>query len=176
MDQQKVTIRKLQSSDRLLLAQLANNKNIWNNLRDYIPHPYSENDAEFFINLTKKQNPPQSFGIVYKKELCGVISLLIQEDVYKTSAEIGYWIGEPYWIKGIATEAVKEITHYGFENLDIIRIYTGVFEHNIGSMKVLEKNGYHKEGIFKKAVIENGKILDEHRYCILKPSLNTIKK
>jgi len=163
----EINIRKLEVSDTLQLATLANNRKIWDNLRDYIPHPYTKSDAEFFINLTQNQDPQQSFGIEFKKQLCGVISLIIQKDVYRKSAEIGYWIGEPYWGNGIATKAVQLITKYGFETLNLIRIYTGVFEHNPTSMKILEKNGYQKEGVFKKAVIKNNKILDEHRYYIL---------
>ncbi|WP_298313715.1 GNAT family protein [uncultured Aquimarina sp.] len=167
MKDKKIKIRGLELSDKSQLAKLANNENIWNNLRDYIPHPYHENDAESFINLTKSQNPKQSFGIEFKNELCGVISLIIQEDIYRKSAEIGYWIGEPYWGNGIATKAVALITEYGFEKLNLIRIFSGIFEHNIASMKTLEKNGYNKEGIFQKAVVKNGRILDEHRYYIL---------
>ncbi len=168
MKNQEIKIRLLEQSDASQLAILANNKNVWDNLRDYIPHPYSEDDAVFFINLTKKQDPSQSFGITYNGELCGVISLIVQQDVYKKSGEIGYWIGEPYWGKGIASRAVGLITEYGFLNLNLIRIYTGVYEYNTASMKVLEKNGYIKEGIFQKAVIKNDQVIDEHRYCKLK--------
>jgi len=164
---QKIKIRALKLSDKHQLATLVNNENIWNNLRDYIPYPYHESDAESFINQTKKQDPQQSFGIIYKDEFCGVISLLIQNDIYHKSAEIGYWIGEPYWGHGIATKAVKLITEYGFEKLNLIRIYAGVFQHNTASMTVLEKNGYRKEGIFQKAIVKKGKILDEHRYFIV---------
>nr|WP_255452598.1 GNAT family N-acetyltransferase [Aquimarina sp. RZ0] len=135
---------------------------MWNNVRDYFPHPYSEKDAESFIKITKSQAPKQSFAIEYKNNLCGVISLLVQKDIYHKSAEVGYWIGEPYWGHGIATKAVALITNYGFEKLNLIRIYAGVFEHNIASMKILEKNGYKKEAIFRKAIYKNSKILDEH--------------
>ena len=90
--------------------------------------------------------------------------MVIQKDVYQKSAEIGYWIGEPFWGKGIATKAVELITKYGFDELNLNRIYTGVFEYNIVSMKVLEKNGFQKEGIFKNAVLKNDKVYDEHRF------------
>jgi len=159
-----IKIRPLELSDKTPLAKIADNKKVWNNLRDYIPSPYNESDAEFFIRLTKQEKPPQNFGIEYKGEICGVIGLIIQQDVYRKSAEIGYWLGEDYWGKGIATKAVELITEYGFKTLHLIRIYTGVFEFNIASMKVLEKNDYIKEGIFKKAVFKNGKLWDEHRY------------
>lgn len=164
MDNKSVQIRSLKSSDKSTLATLANNKKVWDNLRDYIPYPYVENDAEYFINITKQQNPKQTFAIEYKGDLCGVIGLVIQTDVYSQSAEIGYWIGEPYWGKGIATKAVELITAYGFDELDLIRIYTGVFDYNRASMRVLEKNGFENEGIFKKAIFKNGRIYDEHRF------------
>lgn len=164
LDKKEIKIRGLELSDVPQLAKLANNRNIWNNLRDHIPFPYDEKDAEFFINLTKGERPRQNFGIEFDRILCGVIGLVLQDDVYKKSAEIGYWLGEPFWGKGIATVAVQLITEYGFNELNLIRIHTGVFEYNLASMKVLENNGYQKEGIFKKAIFKNGKIYDEHRY------------
>jgi len=165
---EKIKIRPLNLSDKSELANLANNKKIADNLRDYFPYPYNENDADYFIRLTEKEKPKQNFGILYNGKLCGVIGLIIQKDVYRKSAEIGYWIGEPYWGIGIATKAVELITDYSFNTLDLNRIFAGVFEFNIASMKVLEKNGFKKEGIFKKAVLKNGKFFDEHRYYKLK--------
>ena len=164
-----VQLRRLSKSDATQIAKLANNKKIWDNLRDYIPYPYSEEDALFFIGLTEKEFPEQTFGIIEENgDLCGVIGLVKQSDVYQLTAEIGYWLGEEFWGKGIMTEAVRLITQYGFEKLRIERIYTGVFSFNIGSIKVLEKSGYNKEGIFKNAILKNGAICDEHRYAILK--------
>lgn len=160
----KIKIRHLKLSDKAELAKLANNKKVWDNLRDYIPYPYRESDAEFFIDLTNKEEPKQTFGIEYKGKLSGVIGLVMQKDVYQKSAEIGYWIGEPFWGNGIATSVVELITKYGFDTLDLNRIFTGVFEYNIASMRVLEKNGYKKEGIFKNAILKNDKVYDEHRF------------
>ena len=95
--------------------------------------------------------------------MCG---LSPQSDVYSKTAEIGYWIGEEYWGMGIATIAVGMLTKYGLEDLQFIRIHTGIYEHNVASMRVLEKNGYTKDGIFRKSIYKDGKILDEHRYSI----------
>lgn len=162
--EENIKIRSLKVSDKTELAKLANNKKVWDNLRDYIPFPYKESDAVFFINLTNEEDPKQTFGIEYNGKLSGVIGLVIQKDVYQKSAEIGYWIGEPFWGNGIATKAVELITRYGFNKLSLHRIYTGVFEYNRVSMKVLEKNGYEKEGIFKDAIFKNGKIYNEHRF------------
>ena len=172
MRYQEISLRKLKLSDTMQIAKLANNRNVWNSLRDYIPFPYSKSDAESFIHLTLVQDPQQSFGIEYKNELCGIISVILQKDAYKKSAEIGYWIGEPFWRKGIATKAVRLITDYGLQKLNLIRMYAGVFENNTASMLVLEKNGYRKESISKKAIIKNDTILDEHRYFIRNKNYN----
>jgi len=165
---EKITIRPLTQLDKPVLANLANNRKIWNNLRDYIPFPYKISDAEAFINTTEQENPRSTFAIEYDGKFAGVIGLVNQKDVYRRSAEIGYWIGEPYWGKGIATKALALVTEYGFKKLDLIRIYSGVFEFNKASMRVLEKNGYELEGIFKNAVVKNGNVCNEHRYYKLK--------
>ena len=165
----EIFIRRLHSSDADHLARQANNKRVWDNLRDLMPHPYSLEDALEFIALTEREQPAQTFGIISQDgELCGVIGLVKQQDVYRRTAEIGYWIGEAFWGRGIATKAVELISKYGFEELQLERIFTGVFEYNKASMRVLEKNGFIKEGIFRNSVIKNGHIYDEHRYAKLK--------
>ena len=163
-----IVLRPLCDSDASALAALANNKKIWDNVRDYLPFPYGIEDAVCFIKLTQNEDPPMTFAIEYNKQFCGVIGLVAQSDVYKRTAEIGYWIGEPYWNRGIATIAVKLVTDYGFNQLDFIRIHTGIFEYNIGSMKVLMKNGFSRDGIFKKSIQKNGQIFDEHRFSKIK--------
>lgn len=166
-----IKLRKLETSDKSVIAKLLNNKKIWNNLTNKIPYPYTERDAEIFLKFIERDKHHKAFAIEFNREFCGIIGLIKQQDVREKSAEIGYWIGEPFWNKGITTEAVKLITEYGFSNLNIIRIYSTVFEYNIASMKVLEKNGYKKEGVFKKAIFKNNKIWDEHRYFKLKDNL-----
>ncbi|MFN8431303.1 MAG: GNAT family protein [Spirosomataceae bacterium] len=165
----KVNLRRLSLSDAPEIARLINNRKIWDNLRDFIPNPYGVEDGEFFVNLTQKENPPQTFGIMLDEtRLSGVIGLVIQQDVHRFSAEIGYWIGEEYWGKGIGTQAIHLMVDYGFNELSLNRIYSGVFEYNQPSMRILEKCGFVKEGILKKAVYKNGQFWDEHRYAILK--------
>jgi RimJ/RimL family protein N-acetyltransferase len=166
-----ILLRPLRIEDQEAVATLANNKKVWNNLRDLIPHPYTRADAAQFIGLTQQESPQLTFAILCDEHLCGVIGLVPQADIYRISAEIGYWLGEPFWGKGIATTAVKLMTQYGFEYLKLKRIYTGVFEYNTASMRVLEKNGYHKDCIFRQALIKNGKVWDEHRFSIIKEQL-----
>lgn len=97
-----------------------------------------------------------------------MISIIEQSDIYRHSAELGYWLGEPYWGKGIVTEAVKMISSYGFNELKIERIFAGVFDFNKASINVLQKNGYQLEGISKNGVIKNNIIRDEHRFYKLR--------
>lgn len=166
LEEGNIRLRKFMGSDKSRLAVLANNIKIWKNVRDLLPHPYHKSDAEAFISSVKDENPQLTFAIEYSGEFCGAIGLSPQSDVYRKTAEIGYWIGEPFWGKGIASTAVKLLTQYGFEKLKLVRIYTGVFEYNIASMRVLEKNGYTKDAIFRKSIYKEGKIIDEHRYSI----------
>jgi RimJ/RimL family protein N-acetyltransferase len=124
-------------------------------------------DAKDFINISDKEEPPLTFAIRFNGQLCGVVGLVIQGDVYSNSAELGYWIGEEYWGKGVASGAVRLISAYGFDHLNLERIQAGVFESNIASMKVLLKNGYKKEGVFSKAVYKNNRYIDEYRFAKL---------
>lgn len=161
-----IILRPPGEKDTNILAALANNKNVSSYLRDYFPFPYNVKDAETFINQSKLQNPVTTFAIEFVGKFCGIIGLVKQHDVYRKSAEIGYWLGEPYWNKGIITIAVKLITGYGLNQLELIRIFASVFENNTASMRALERNGYRKEGILKKAILKNEQVWDEHRYAI----------
>ena len=165
-----IRLRGFRDLDQVRLAGLCNNRKIWDNVRDYLPSPYTEQNALDFIRLCQQEAPTTTFAIEYKGELAGCIGLVKQTDVYRLSAELGYWIGEPYWGKGIATQAVELITSYGFDQLGLVRIYSGVFEFNTASQRVLEKSGFKLEGIFEKSVIKNGRIHNELRYARLNPS------
>ncbi len=163
-----VILRKLTRDDLPRMANLANNEKIGRNLRDGFPYPYTFKDAEHFFELFTGTPSLIVFAIEFNGEYVGNISLSLGQNIYRKSAEIGYFIGEDYWNKGIVTKAVKLITKYGFENLDINRIHTGIYEWNPSSMKVLEKCGFQKEGVFKKSVFKCNMLVDEHRYALLK--------
>jgi len=164
----RIRLRPLRYSDKEVLVRLANNKKIWDNLRDMFPYPYQVSDAEKFIDMVKPIEPTLNFSIVYDTDFTGVIGIIRQHDVYRKSAEIGYWIGEPYWNMGIATIALKLATKYAFEELNLERLFAGVFEGNEESKRVLEKCAYQLEGIYRKAVLKNKKLIDEWRYAKLK--------
>jgi ribosomal-protein-alanine N-acetyltransferase len=152
------------------LAEYLNNRNVWNNLRDRVPHPYLLKDARSFIATQQEKDPAENFAIEYDDAIVGGIGVLLQEDISRLTAEIGYWLAEPYWGKGIITEAIREMTSYAFSTFQLVRIYAEVFAHNQGSMKALEKNGYYLESIKKNAVIKNGNIINDHVYVMLKPA------
>jgi [ribosomal protein S5]-alanine N-acetyltransferase len=164
----KVQIRPWIHIDAAALAAAINNKKIWDNLRDYIPHPYSLADARDYIALQQSVNPVQHFAIIHNDVLAGGCGIILKEDVYRKTAEIGYWIAEPYWGMGIATEAVKLLTAYAFATFGIVRLQAEVFEHNTASMKVLQKNGFILEAIHRRAVIKNGVLLDDHVWVCFK--------
>lgn len=160
-----VTLRNFRRTDKYRMAALANNEKVAINLRDAFPHPYALADAQLFINTFISQNPIQVFAVEYQGKYVGNIGLHRQDDVYSKSAELGYFIGEPYWNKGITTRAVNLICEYGFKELDVVRIYSGVFEFNLPSQRVLEKCGFEREAVLKSAVCKKGRIFDEIRYA-----------
>jgi ribosomal-protein-alanine N-acetyltransferase len=157
-------IRSWQPEDEPALVKYANNRNVWINLRDSFPYPYTSDDARSWLRSVRKQNPETAFAIASPDEALGGIGLHLNRDVFKRSAELGYWLGEPFWNRGIATRAVVEFTKYAFANFDLVRMYAGVFEWNIASMRVLEKAGYTMEARHRKTVIKDGKIIDQIIY------------
>lgn len=162
-----VSLRPFCQEDAPRLAELANNEKIAVNLRDGFPHPYTPEDAEKFIEMALSK-PDQIFAIEYQGEYVGNIGVHLKSDVYRLGAEIGYFLGEPYWGKGIMTKAVNLVCDYAFRELGIVRIDTGVFDFNPASMRVLEKCGFVREAVFRKSVIKRGKICNEVRYAKIK--------
>lgn len=159
-------IRSWTLEDIPSLARHANNANVSANLRDGFPYPYSEINAEIFI--TANLNASLSFAIAINEEAAGGIDLITGADVHRYTAEIGYWLAEPYWGRGIMPRAVQALTNYAFQHTDLIRIYASVFETNPASVRVLEKNGFQLEGILRKSVIKKGVIMDSYLYALIK--------
>jgi ribosomal-protein-alanine N-acetyltransferase len=163
-----ITLKPLEPADAEGIATLANDPDIFKNLRDIFPSPYTLGDAQAYIKLQQSKNPALSMGIYYKTQIIGVITLRPGEDVYRFSAEIGYWIGRPYWGKGIMTKAIKLMLHYGFDTLKLHRIFADVYSTNPPSMHVLEKCGFTLEGINKHAAFKLGEFVNTHKYAIVK--------
>ena len=160
-------LRSFQLTDAKSLTKHANNKKISDNLRDRFPHPYTEEDAEWFINFVLSDNDPvKNFVIEINEEAAGSIGVTPDEDVYRLNAEIGYWLGEEHWGKGIMTAVIKATIKYAFDNLSVKRIYATPFATTIGSIKALEKAGFIKEATIRNGVIKNNQILDYYIYAI----------
>ena len=159
-----ILLRPWQREDAAALAAVANDKHIWNNVRDQLPHPYTIADAVQWITYCKTQEPPVNFAVVYKGKVAGSIGCVPQKDVYRRNMEIGYFVGEQFKGKGIATEAVKILVEYITERFDVVRIYAKVFEHNKASMKVLQKNGFILENIHRKGALKNNRLTDEYMW------------
>ena len=155
-------LRSWQTEDAQALANIANNRNIWNNVRDRLPSPYTVTDALQWIAQSKTDRLHTNFAIICDNELTGSIGYIKKEDVYRRNVEIGYFIGEQYWGKGIATRAVAMLLDRVMAETDAVRIYAEVFEYNKASMKVLQKNGFYLEGIHRKAAIKNNRIVDDY--------------
>ena len=154
----------------LAISALANDPEVAANLRDVFPHPYALSDAQDFISACQQAGPDSLFlAILVEGQPAGGISLCRGQDVYRESAELGYWLGRPYWGKGIMTEAVGRICALGFARLPIRRIFAEPFARNLGSRRVLEKNGFQLEGIMRQGAVKQGEGLDYCMYALLRP-------
>lgn len=161
-------VRSWRRSDADSLARHANNRNIWLKVRDRFPHPYTVADARRWIRGSRAASPETHFAIAVDGEAVGGIGYNMKEDVHHRSAEIGYWLGETYWGRGIVTAAVEAVTAHAFATHDLCRISARVFETNPASMRVLEKAGYQYEGRFRRAVTKAGRTLDELIYAVIR--------
>lgn len=160
-------LRPWQRQDAQALAAIANNRNIWNNVRDFFPSPYTVADALQWVAKTNTEKPVQNFAIVWQQQVVGGCGCIMKEDVYRKNIEIGYFVGEPYWGKGIATEACRLLCSYISEQMEKIRIEARTFQNNKASMRVLQKNGFYLESIKRKAVFKNNELMDEYGWVKL---------
>ena len=164
-----IVLRPWSLSDARELALLADNNRIADNLRDGFPFPYSLKDALDWLNIILPENiPPRFFAITIDKQIVGSIGIVSKTDIYRKNFEIGYFISEKFWGKGIATMAIKVATSYAFRDFDIVRIYAEPFSDNIGSRRALEKAGFRLEATLKNYVIKNGIIKDSCIYSVLR--------
>ena len=163
-------IRKWKLTDAKDIAVALSNKKIQDNLRDGLPYPYSEQDGIDFISsmLSANEDETFAFAIILDDKAIGSIGVFRQQNIHRQTAEMGYYIAEEYWGKGIMTDAVKQICHYVFENSDILRIYAEPFAYNTGSCRVLEKAGFQYEGTLRNNAVKNGKVIDMNMYSLLR--------
>ena len=157
-------VRSWRTSDVESLVRHANNRKIWLNLRDAFPHPYTSRDARDYIRLARQRTPETAFALAVQDEAVGSIGFVLHPDVERVSAEIGYWLAEPFWGRGITTEALVAITRYAVDTHGLTRIYAVPFAWNAASCRVLEKAGYVLEARLRRSAIKDGEITDQFLY------------
>ncbi len=162
----KFHLRPWEATDIDSLVRYANNFEIAKNLTNKFPHPYTEENGRAFIAFANAHTPHHVMAIVINGEAVGGIGVHPKDDIECKNAELGYWIGQPFWGKGVVTAAVKQMIAYGFDNFDINRIFARPFEHNRGSQRVLEKAGFVFEARLEKTLFKNGELLDELIYAV----------
>jgi RimJ/RimL family protein N-acetyltransferase len=159
------TVRSWRLTDLGPLVRYADNHRVWCQLRDRFPHPYTRIDGEAWLRHASQDRPETNFAIAVGEEAVGGIGLMLQSDVERVSAEIGYWIGEPFWGRGITTAAVDAFSSHAFEAYYLTRLYALPFARNMASRRVLEKAGFVLEAILRSSAIKEGELLDQALYA-----------
>ena len=164
-------IRHWQLDDASAFATAVSNKKIQDNLRDGFPYPYTEKDAMLFIQSVIDADPNDTFAfaITVNDKVVGSIGVFRQENIHSRTAEMGYFLAEDFWGKGIMTSAVKQTCDTVFSLSDIIRIYAEPFAYNTASCRVLEHCGFMYEGTLRKNAIKNGQVIDMKLYSLIRP-------
>ena len=166
-------IRKWKLSAAKDLAMALSNRKIQDNLRDGMPYPYTEQDGIDYISsmISADENETFAFAITVDDKAVGSIGVFRQDNIHRQTAELGYYIAEKYWGKGLMTEAVTQMCEYVFEKSDIIRIYAEPFAYNAASCRVLEKVGFQYEGTLRSNAVKNGKVIDMKMYSLLRTEI-----
>ena len=165
LDCGKCLVRSWLDSDRESLVRFANNRNVWRNLKDRFPHPYTEAAADAWLAHHRTSPERTGWAIEVDSQAVGGIGVIPREDVYAKSAHIGYWLGEPYWGRGIMTNAVRAIADYALTKLGFERLDAAVYEWNPASMRVLEKCGFTRECTLRRSVFKDGQLIDSILYA-----------
>jgi RimJ/RimL family protein N-acetyltransferase len=165
----RCTLRPFRGTDAASVARHANDRQVWLNLRDLFPHPYTVSDAAEYIARIADEAPVTRFAIDVDGEAVGSVSLKLGSDIERCSAEIGYWLGQAYWGRGIVSAAVAAATDYAFRELDLLRVFAVPFVRNPASVRVLERAGYQREGTMRRSAIKDGLVLDQYLYAAVRP-------
>ena len=162
-------VRSWSETDVASLALHANNPAIWRNLRDGAPDPYKVEDARAYITRVAEQRPETAFAIVVDNAAVGSIGFTLGHNVERVSAELGYWLAEPYWGRGIATESVRAVTAFALAEHGLTRVFSLPFAWNAASCRVLEKAGFTLEARLRKSAKKEGRVTDQFLYAFVTP-------
>lgn len=161
-------IRNFLYGDAPALARHGNNEKIARNLRDSFPYPYTIEHARAWIQHVKEHEVDTRFVIDHEGEAIGEIGFVVQLDVHRYAAEIGYWLSEQHWGRGVMTKVVATVSEYALNEMGLVRLFADVVEHNKGSARVLENCGYKLEGVFRKHIYKNDEYFDQHVFGLVK--------
>lgn len=164
----RCTLRPFRPADAVSLAQHADNRQVWLNLRDLFPHPYTLADAEEYIARVAAEVPVTRFAIEVGHVAIGSVGLKLGSDIERRSAEIGYWLGEAYWGRGIMSAAVGAVTGYAHRELNLLRVFAVPFVRNPASARVLQRAGYQLEGTMRRSAVKDGEVLDQYLYAAVR--------
>ncbi len=165
LDLGDLRVRSWRKNDIDALVRYANNANIAANLRDQFPHPYTRLAGTTYLAEMRSAEIETSFALEYANEAIGGIGFKLGADIARLSAEMGYWLGEPFWGRGLTTRAALATSDWAFSHYKLARIFAMAFSHNVGSMRVLEKAGFQREGVLLRSAVKNGVILDQVLYA-----------
>ena len=162
-------LRSFRLEDADSFARHANNRKVWLNLRDRFPHPYTRAAADAFLAYALGEQPECIFAIEVNGEAAGAVGFTIGTDVDRRTAELGYWLAEPYWGRGITTAVVRAASAYALKTFDLLRIFAVPYSDNAASIRVLEKAGFVREGVMRKSAIKDGVVKDQALYALVMP-------
>ena len=167
------TLRSWRRPDAEAVAAAADNPHIAANLRNAFPSPYTLADAEWYVNdcIARGEERQLTRAIMIEGRAAGSIGVFVRDDVYEKSAELGYWLAEEHWGRGVMTQAVRQICREAFDRFDILRIFAEPFADNLGSRRVLEKAGFTCEGTMRNGVFKNGRVRSYCMYALLREEL-----
>jgi RimJ/RimL family protein N-acetyltransferase len=160
-------VRDWARADKACLLRFGNNRRVWRNLLDRFPHPYTDEHAEAWFAFLEAMPEPTHWAIDVDGEAIGGIGVDLGTGMFARTAEFGYWIGEPYWGRGIATAAVSAVAPYALRHFHLARLQSPVFDWNPASMRVLEKCGFQREGVLRRSIVKDGELVDQVLYARL---------
>jgi [ribosomal protein S5]-alanine N-acetyltransferase len=167
---QNCVVRSFRPGDETTLARNANDRRIWRNLKDTFPHPYTVDHAREWVRFNLAENPTHHFAIAVDDEVVGGIGLEFKPDIWRYSAELGYWLAPSYWGRGIMSSVLKAVVDHSFATFNLNRLWAGAFDWNPASVRVLEKAGFVFEARLNKSAFKDGEFVDELIYAIVRPS------
>ncbi len=164
---EKCVVREWAPSHKPALLRFANNRNVWRNLTDKFPHPYTEADANWWLAFVAQMAEPTHWAVEVDGLCVGGIGFTRRDGIFIKSALFGYWLGEPYWGRGIMSAAVKAVSCHAMSRFGLARLEAPVFAWNPASMRVLEKCGFVREGTLRASAFKDGQIIDSVLYALV---------